>query len=280
MTVVYGAGDLTYRVVHRSIMSTPVGMDFVYTGFATFPMLPVSQGYTRNFPDAPGGDVTLTAYFNTSGGNVAVLDSSAQCRRTSIDGGTRYEFDDVSVSPGTFSALTVEIVLSNTAFNTTDNLCNVRVSVFEPDGTTLITHVNRRRDVRWTDELNAPGVGQITLYATDPLISPDITLADPNQFVKPVLAGGNIVKIYVAGAPVKAWVMEEFNEIVLGSGEEAERAFQVSGRGIISLLDQAVIYPEYGLKASSSEDRIFNFSSADGVWRDVDAWEVPMETPG
>lgn len=279
MTTSFGAGDLTYRVTHRSILSTPVGVDLVYTDYGSFMMLPVSQGYTRLFSDTPNGTSTLTAYFNTPSGIVAVSENSVDCRRTIFSSRVLFEFDDVSVSPGTFSALSIELTIDAGAIDTTDNLCNVRVSVFEPDGTTLITHVNRRRDVRWTDELNAPGVGQITFYATDPLISPDVTLADPNQFVKPVLQGGNIVKIYVAGAPVKAWVMEEFNEIVLGSGEEAERAFQVSGRGIISLLDQAVIYPEYGLKASSSEDRIFNFSSADGVWRDVDEWEVPQGLP-
>jgi hypothetical protein len=49
--------------------------------------------------------------------------------------------------------------------------------------------------------------------------------------------------------------------------------------GLLSLLDQAFIEPEYGLKRTSSSDRHFGYMSADGPWRIASDWHTPRSVP-
>jgi hypothetical protein len=49
--------------------------------------------------------------------------------------------------------------------------------------------------------------------------------------------------------------------------------------GLLSLLDQAFIEPEYGLKRTSSGDRHFGYPSADGPWRVPANWHTPIAVP-
>lgn len=142
----------------------------------------------------------------------------------------------------------------------------VRVSVYAPDAVTLIANVPRRRAVRWQDELNAPGSASFEIHLDDALLDEHPTLLDPF----------NIVKYYLNGIPIKAWQIEDLNRAETSAGEASDRWVTVSGRGALSLLETAIVYPEYGLTQLAGEDRHFDFSSKDGDWRNQTEWIRPV----
>lgn len=143
---------------------------------------------------------------------------------------------------------------------------NIRIDIYKPDGVTRITTVPRRRGVSWLDEVNAPGTGSFEIHLHDELLSKYPDLLD--QF--------NIVKVFVNGEPRKAWVIEDVNPTRVTSGDDSANWVKVSGRGIMALLENAVIYPEYGLREFVSEDRRFSFASAEGVWYNATEWVTPV----
>lgn len=141
----------------------------------------------------------------------------------------------------------------------------VLVSVYKPDATTLIAHVPLRKGVQWLDEMNATGTGSFQIHLDDKLVADHPDLLD--QF--------NIVKFSIKGRKVKAWIIEDVNPTRVSSGEAADRWVTVSGRGALAALESAVIYPEYGVRATSPEVRHFDFASKEGSWRVASEWFAP-----
>lgn len=138
----------------------------------------------------------------------------------------------------------------------------MRIGVFEQDAVSIISMVPRRRGVQWLDEINASGSGQFEIHLDDPVLAEFPTLLD--QF--------NVVKVYVNGVAIKAWIIEDVNPTRISGGEDADRWVQISGRGALSVLESAIVYPEYGIRELVSEDRNFNFASKDGDWRKPSEW--------
>lgn len=142
--------------------------------------------------------------------------------------------------------------------------CYVLVQVYEEDATTLIANVPRRRNVQWLDELNGPGSAQFEIHLDDQLLLDHPGILD--QF--------NVVKYSLNGDPIKAWIIEDVNPVPVG--ESSDQWIRVSGRGASSVLEAAVVYPEYGLREYVTEDRSFNFANKDGVWRNPADWVTPV----
>jgi hypothetical protein len=142
----------------------------------------------------------------------------------------------------------------------------ISVDVFTPDGATLIAHVPRRTGVTWQEQLNDPGSGQFDLHLDDAVLAAHPTL----------LTEFNIVRFSQGATVVKAWQMEEFLPTRVGTAEVAARTVTVKGRGLSSLLDTAVVYPERGIVQNTTTDqRAFNFASKDGPWRVTADWFAP-----
>jgi hypothetical protein len=143
----------------------------------------------------------------------------------------------------------------------------IAVSVYEEDGTTLIAHVPRRRNVQFLDELNGDGHGQFDIHLDDPLLTEKPAL----------LAGGNIVKMRPTHVtdPVFAWQIEEVAQAFTPQGEVAERWATVQGRGVRTLLASGILYPEHGLAATSADDRGFSYASDTGSWLVSADWVTP-----
>lgn len=139
---------------------------------------------------------------------------------------------------------------------------SVRLDVLDRN-LNLIAHLPRRRAVTWQDELNSPGMGSFQIHADDAALTADTNLLD--YF--------NIVRVTVDGTARKAWVIEKKEK---SSGDPADRWWTVSGRGALSLLSNAVVYPEYALKRSSADARSFDFGSIDGPWRVKSEWHKPL----
>lgn len=142
----------------------------------------------------------------------------------------------------------------------------VRVAIYEPDGVTLIAYLPRRRAVKWQNELNAPGTASFEMHLDDEILDEHPTLLNPF----------NIVKYHLNGIGVKVWQIEDLNRVETSPGEAADRWVTVSGRGGMSLLETAIVYPEYGLTQLAGEDRHFDFSSRDGDWRNPTEWIKPI----
>ncbi|MGZ6838565.1 MAG: hypothetical protein ACXVGE_22100, partial [Blastococcus sp.] len=144
-------------------------------------------------------------------------------------------------------------------------MTGVRVSVYDPNFT-FIAHVPRRRNVKWQDELNTPGAGSFDVQLDDAILTAHSNLLD--DF--------NIVQISVNGTPVKSFVIEAKNRVNVGAGEQADRWVTVSGRGVLCLLGNAVVYPEYPLRYNTADLRSFDYGSKDGGWRVTSDWGTPL----
>lgn len=196
-------------------------------------------------------------------------DSNAtHCRVSAIPGGYRYQWDDSGpqgVPDGTYTDLVMQVRVPQAIVGGSPETY-VRVAVYQSDATTLIANVPRRRNVKWQDEVNSPGSAQFDIRLDD-----DLLIAHPELVNK-----YNVVKYFVNGVAVKAWILEDVVPVRVTSGGDADRWVTISGRGAESALDAAVVYPEYGMRDYVSEDRAFNFASIDGVWRIASEWVTPV----
>ncbi|MGZ4596280.1 MAG: hypothetical protein ACXV3V_05075 [Actinomycetes bacterium] len=143
-------------------------------------------------------------------------------------------------------------------------MTSVRVTVYDRS-LAFIAHVPRRRNVKWQDELNTPGVGSFELQLDDAVLSAHPTLLD--DF--------NVVQISINGTAVKSFVIEAKDRVNAGPGEGSDRWVTVSGRGVLCLLGNAVVYPEYPLRYNTADARSFDYGSKDGGWRVTSDWVTP-----
>lgn len=141
----------------------------------------------------------------------------------------------------------------------------IRVSIYASDGVNLIANIPRRRNVKWQDEVNSPGSASFDIHLDDPVVQNHPGLLD--EF--------NVVRFFQNGVARKAWIIEDMSPARVSSSGPSGRWATVSGRGPASALEAAVVYPEYGLRDLVSEDRAFNFASADGPWRNPAEWVTP-----
>mgnify|MGYP000365487425 CR=1 FL=1 len=139
----------------------------------------------------------------------------------------------------------------------------VRVAVYTKTDS-FIANVPRRSGVQWLDELNAVGSGSFDLHLDD-----EILVQHPN-----LLAGTNVVRFFVGGVAVKAWLVESVLPAEVEENED-QRLVTVSGRGAGAAGQNAIVYPEYGLRLTISDLRAFDYSSKDGDWRLPAEWVVP-----
>jgi hypothetical protein len=140
----------------------------------------------------------------------------------------------------------------------------VEVQVWNAANDTMLAVLSRRWGVQWQDSLNESGVGSVTVHADDPAAN------ETN------LSEFNIIRFVYQGAVRFAWRIERRNLTVVGSGGEAARVYELSGRGLLSLISDARLYPEYGIARLAGTDRYFNFGSAEGDWYDAADWGTPV----
>ncbi len=98
---------------------------------------------------------------------------------------------------------------------------------------TLLDVLPRARGRRWLEQLSDPGAGELEVHERDPKLvaSPDL------------LAFGNIVRFHLDGVARFAFVIEQRRHRPASEGEDGGRWVAVSGRGVLSLLEHAVVYP-------------------------------------
>lgn len=118
---------------------------------------------------------------------------------------------------------------------------NVSITIHDHTGA-QIDVVRRPFDVSWSEDLAAPGSGEFSVAAQD---------------VTAAIAPGNRCRIFVDGVARASMVIDSIETNVVGSGEDADRTVQVQGRGGISVLDEAVVYPS-ALGAQERRERLIS----------------------
>lgn len=93
---------------------------------------------------------------------------------------------------------------------------------------------------KWTDPRKGTGAGEFNVYANNPKVINNPTILEP----------GNIVRMYLDRVPRFAFKIEKRKLVQVGEGDDAAVAWHVSGRGVLSLLEDGQIYPDGGLAGS------------------------------
>ena len=129
-------------------------------------------------------------------------------------------------------------------------------SVYEGDATTLVGTLASDRGRTFLKDLSAEGG-----YSLESKLGH----AD-----EALLTDGRILRVSVDGTARWQGLVEKRNVIYADpSGRQAARVIPAQGRGVLGILDRAVVLPELGLGRISPIDRHFNPASFD---YDVDPW--------
>lgn len=101
-------------------------------------------------------------------------------------------------------------------------------------------------DHRWQETLNDCGSWSLQLGIDDAALSS--------------ATYGTVVRFLVDGDPAFAGVVEQRELRIVAQGEEVDEVIVLSGRGLLALWEQAVVYPKGGVnKKPSSDVRPFNW---------------------
>lgn len=130
----------------------------------------------------------------------------------------------------------------------------IEVDVYAPDGATMLATLQDATAVKWQDTLDDVGSGSFTINRHDA------------KATSSNLAKGNIVKIKVGGVYRFAYVLEEPEVVVIGSGGKHEETYLCQGRGVLSLLDRAVIYPTGWPSPTAANTVAYTGSGGSMLW--------------
>lgn len=131
----------------------------------------------------------------------------------------------------------------------------MRFHLLDRAGTTYLGFLAGATAKSYLAELNNVGAGKFTLNANDPMAA---TLA-PQQ----------IVRVDLGNETVGHWLIERIEETIIDEDEDTSNTIQVSGRGVLSQLDRAVIYADdFPSEPTTDIELGFAPSFGDG-WFDV-----------
>jgi hypothetical protein len=89
------------------------------------------------------------------------------------------------------------------------------------------------KDKNFQEVLNAPGAGQFSINA--------FAMSDTERSA---IVNGNLVLCQINGIDYFKWIIENIKPTDVSTGERGDGKIDVSGRGILALLKDAIIYPE------------------------------------
>jgi len=137
---------------------------------------------------------------------------------------------------------------------------------------TLLDVVLDAIDPQFQEQLNAPGSFSFGLQVDSKTLARTPTLLDYSSIA------GNFVRLKDSkSGHVFAGLIEGKQRKTVG--DRASQVWQVSGRGYLAGLQDAIVYPEYGLVRFRGDSRPFNFASLDGSWRVASEWAEPLFGP-
>lgn len=137
----------------------------------------------------------------------------------------------------------------------------ITADVYEADGTTHVGTLASDTKREWLDDLSAEGSYSLEVklgHADESLLTLD-----------------RIVRFAINGTACWQGIVEELDPTFADpANRQSGRVIRASGRGLLAILDDAVVYPELGLGRRSPETRYFNFASLD---YDDTAWSNAVQ---
>lgn len=129
--------------------------------------------------------------------------------------------------------------------------------------------LNGRVDPQVMEELRGNGGGSFKISLTDPKV-----LADPS-----LLDYRNFYRFKVGDRVIGSFIGKKKKTEVVGP-DAAGELYVVSGAGPRTWLEDGIVFPQDGLKATSSTSRSFNFSSQIGNWYVPTDWKSVSDVAG
>jgi hypothetical protein len=116
---------------------------------------------------------------------------------------------------------------------------------------TLVKTLTKAFGRAWLHQLNDVGSGTISIHPTDAEL-----VATPS-----VLHYGNIFRFELDGTERFAFILENRSIPPAPQDEETGRIWTLSGRGVLALLDDAIVYPEGTVVGSTARQRRFDWTA-------------------
>jgi hypothetical protein len=139
-------------------------------------------------------------------------------------------------------------------------MSGLRFQVYDGTNTTLLGELVSASEGEFVDEYNGAGFGKVKVL----LESADAAL----------LLRDRVVRVLYEGSARFAWFVETLDRTLADSS--GQQWLVASGRGLLAWLEDALVYPQGGLRETASEDRPFNYASEDGAWKSSVAWSTPV----
>lgn len=130
------------------------------------------------------------------------------------------------------------------------------------DGTAPSVQIDALADSakrKWLHELNDSGSGSLMVHTKDAVLT-----LNPG-----ILDYGNIIRFSLNGTERFASIIEAKRIPPAGEGEESDAWWEVSGRGVLALLEDAIVYPEASVEGSLQRQRAFDWTAIvydDAAW--------------
>lgn len=124
---------------------------------------------------------------------------------------------------------------------------------------TLIATLSQRKEPNWFHQFNDTGSGSIMIHALDTDLAAHPTIVNYD----------NIVRVNIDGTDRFAFLIEKRSLDVAAKAELAGKWWTLEGRGVLALLEDAIVEPEGTIAGSTLRQRTFGFMSAafdDSAW--------------
>lgn len=137
----------------------------------------------------------------------------------------------------------------------TDSESAIEFRVYDKAGQAFLGSITRRElGSKWVDELNGSGNGRLRISLSDPAIA-----NNPN-----LLADDNIIKARYLGEDRFAWKITGGEDTLVSRDEQAGEISDLDGPGVLSLLQEGILRPEYPIVSDpirDAPDRFFGYMS-------------------
>ena len=129
---------------------------------------------------------------------------------------------------------------------------------------TLIADLEDSTDRKWLHQLNDSGSGSLRIHAQDAVLA-----ANPG-----ILSYGNIVRLALNSIDRFAFIIEARTISPAPPGEEVDRWWTISGRGVLALLEDGVVFTEAPVEGSLARQRAFDFTA---IAYDDSSWSAATQ---
>ena len=140
-------------------------------------------------------------------------------------------------------------------------MSGIECVLYEPNGSTEVAVIGERMEPQFMEEMNGCGGGSLMISATWARVNG--------------VDYDHVVKARYEGAVRAAFVIEVIERNVVS--DDGRVWTRVSGRGLMSWLDDAVVYPQVGGSDYSPTERPFDFAAVGkGRWEARTVWVAPQ----